>query len=94
MADDLLCCDCLGKFRLMISRAVRHHAIATFRMIAFQAVSLHHIEETDAGLDRPLYPRNNPYDKTLKSVFDRQVKYLGRYLFYVYATNTCTTRAT
>jgi len=30
--------------------------------------SPHHItEETDAGLDRPLYLRNNLYDKTLKS---------------------------
>ena len=27
----------------------------------------HHIEETDAGLDRPLYLRNKLYDKTLKS---------------------------
>ena len=29
--------------------------------------SHHHIEETDAGLDRPLYPINKLYDKTLKS---------------------------
>jgi len=29
--------------------------------------SHHHIEETDAGLDRPLYPRNKLYDETLKS---------------------------
>jgi len=27
----------------------------------------HHIEETDAGLDRPLYLRNKFYHKTLKS---------------------------
>jgi len=27
----------------------------------------HHIEETDAGSDRPLYLRNKLYDKTLKS---------------------------
>jgi len=27
----------------------------------------HHIEETNAGLDRPLYLRNKLYDKTLKS---------------------------
>jgi len=27
----------------------------------------HHIKETDAGLDRPLYLRNKLYDKTLKS---------------------------
>ena len=29
--------------------------------------SHHHTEETDAGLDRPLYLRNKLYDKTLKS---------------------------
>ena len=27
----------------------------------------HHIEETDAVLDRPVYVRNKLYDKTLKS---------------------------
>jgi len=27
----------------------------------------HHVEDTDAGLDRPLYLRNKLYDKTLKS---------------------------
>jgi len=27
----------------------------------------HHIEETDAGLNRPLYLRNKLYNKTLKS---------------------------
>jgi len=31
-------------------------------------ITPHHIEETDAGLDRPLYLRNNLYDKTLKSL--------------------------
>ena len=32
------------------------------------AVTLHHhIEETDAGLDRPLYLRNKIYNKTFKS---------------------------
>jgi len=29
--------------------------------------SSHHIEETDAGLDMPLYLRKKLYDKTLKS---------------------------
>ena len=29
--------------------------------------SSHHIQETDAGLDRPLYVRNKLYDKPLKS---------------------------
>jgi len=28
----------------------------------------HHIEETDAGLDRPLYPRNKMYTKNLKTL--------------------------
>jgi len=31
-------------------------------------ITPHHIEETDAGLDRPLYLRNNLYDKTLKTL--------------------------
>ena len=30
-------------------------------------ITTRHIEETDAGLDRPLYLRNKLYDKTLKS---------------------------
>ena len=30
-------------------------------------ITSHHIEETDAGRDRPLYLRNKLYDKTLKS---------------------------
>ena len=30
-------------------------------------ITSHHIEETDAGLGRPLYLRNKLYDKTLKS---------------------------
>jgi len=30
-------------------------------------ITSHHIEQTDAGLDRPLYPINKLYDKTLKS---------------------------
>ena len=29
-------------------------------------ITSHHIEETDAGLDRPLYPRNKIYNKNLK----------------------------
>jgi len=35
-------------------------------LLYFLATS-HHVEETDAGLDRPLYLRNKLYDKTLKS---------------------------
>ena len=34
---------------------------------AHHIITSHHIEETDAGLDRPLYLRNRLYDKTLKS---------------------------
>ena len=34
-------------------------------LLYFLATS-HHVEETDAGLDRPLYLRNKLYDKTLK----------------------------
>jgi len=30
-------------------------------------ITSHHIEERDAGLDRPLYLRNKLYDETLKS---------------------------
>jgi len=30
-------------------------------------VTSHHIQEADAGLDRPLYLRNKCLDKTLKS---------------------------
>jgi len=30
-------------------------------------ITSHHIEEADAGLDRPLYLRNKCSDKTLKS---------------------------
>ena len=30
-------------------------------------ITSHHIEETEASLDRPLYLRNKHYDKTLKS---------------------------
>jgi len=35
VADDLLCCDCLGRVRLIVglSREVRHLAIATLGMI-------------------------------------------------------------
>ena len=33
----------------------------------FSYITSHHIEKTDAGLDRPLYLRNKLYDKTLKS---------------------------
>ena len=29
-------------------------------------ITSHHIEETDAGLDRPLYLRNKVYDKNFK----------------------------
>ena len=43
MAVDLLCCDCLGKFRLIIPRAVRRHASATFRIIdAIHSKLFHH----------------------------------------------------
>ena len=31
-------------------------------------ITSRHIEETDAGLDRPLYPMNKMYNKNLKSV--------------------------
>ena len=36
-------------------------------LILAEGFTSHHIEETDAGLDRPLYLRNKLYDKTLKS---------------------------
>jgi len=39
-------------------------------------ITSHHIEETDAGRDRPLYLRNKLYNKTLKS----QNYYSNRYI--------------
>ena len=35
--------------------------------IQLESYTSHHIQKTDAGLDRPLYLRNKLYDKTLKS---------------------------
>jgi len=32
-----------------------------------KTITSHHVEETDAGLDRPLYLRNKLYDKNFKS---------------------------
>jgi len=37
------------------------------RMTLWTHITSHHIEEADAGLDRPLYLRNKCSDKTLKS---------------------------
>ena len=36
-------------------------------IITSHHITSHHIEETDAGRNRPLYLRNKLYDKTLKS---------------------------
>jgi len=41
-----------------------HHISA---ITAHQPITSHVIEETDAGLGRPLYLRNKLYNKTLKS---------------------------
>jgi len=41
--------------------------VNTESLSRFSRVTSHHIEQTDASLDRPLYLRNKLYDKTLKS---------------------------
>ena len=45
--------------------ALLRHFVTTGGQWTF--ITSHHIEKTDAGLDRPLYLRNKLYDETLKS---------------------------
>ena len=50
-----------------IRRWVMPRTYTFFLFCAFVYNTSHHVEETDAGLDGPMYLRNKLYDKTLKS---------------------------
>ena len=61
------CFDVLRHVALYALHNDRSPAVTTDRVHACFHHSSHHIEETDAGLDRPLCPRNKMYNKNLKS---------------------------